>query len=144
MGVPYTCIPTASIMDSRTGVNITALQANHGVFYWEITNPLYFKIMSSIDTGRLSRITVRIQFNHNLRKALGIHKCFMDFQVWTALQVQTTRFLRVFKTQVFNYLNSIHVISINWVLRAVDHVVWKRLTGTIQVNNFNDIKFKVY
>lgn len=144
MGVLSTCIPTASTMDSRTGEPITVHQANRGVFYWEIQNPLYFKIMSSIDTGRLTRVMVRVQFNHNLRKALGIHKCFMDFQVWTALQVQTTRFLRVFRTQVFNYLNSVHVISVNWVLRAVDHVLWQRLTGTIQVNTFNDIKYNVY
>nr|ACO53445.1 AC3 protein [Alternanthera yellow vein virus] len=94
-------------MDSRTGEYITAAQAENGVYTWEITNPLYFKIIKHDSRPFLREhdiITVQIQFNYNMRKALGIHKCFLTCQIWTRLQPQTLSFLRVFKTQVMKYL----------------------------------------
>nr|AEX92956.1 replication enhancer [Tomato leaf curl Sudan virus]CDN72786.1 Replication Enhancer Protein [Tomato leaf curl Sudan virus] len=112
-------------MDSRTGELITAHQATNGVFIWEINNPLYFKITSH-DERPLNMnkdiISIQIRFNHNIRKELGIHKCFLNFRIWTTLRPQTGHFLRVFKYQVLRYLDNIGVISINNVIRAVDHV----------------------
>ncbi|AAK69635.1 C3 protein [Chilli leaf curl virus] len=134
-------------MDSRTGEPITAAQAENGVFIWEITNPLYFKITEHHNRPFLrSRdlITVQIQFNHNLRKALGIHKCFLTFRIWTTLQPQTGHFLRVFKTQVLQFLNNFAVISINNVIRAVDHVLWNVLHNIVYVQQSYSIKFNLY
>nr|UUF95123.1 replication enhancer protein [Chilli leaf curl virus] len=134
-------------MDSRTGEPITAAQAENGVFIWEITNPLYFKITEHHNRPFLRNqdiINVQIRFNHNLRKALGIHKCFLTFRIWTTLQPQTGHFLRVFKTQVLNVLNNFAVISINNVIRAVDHVLWNVLQHTVYVQNSYSIKFNLY
>nr|AAX39369.1 replication enhancer [East African cassava mosaic virus] len=134
-------------MDSRTGELITAPQAKNGVFTWEITNPLYFAITHH-DTrpGNMNHdiITLQIRFNHNLRKALGIHKCFLNFKVWTTLRPQTGLFLRVFRYQVLKYLDMIGVISINTVLQAVDHVLYDVLLNTLQVTEQHAIKFNLY
>nr|UZH24577.1 replication enhancer protein [Chayote yellow mosaic virus] len=133
-------------MDLRTGELITAHQAQNSVFIWELTNPLYFKIVDHIERPNTNHdiLSIQIRFNHNLRKALGIHKCFLNFRVWTTLRPQTGRFLRVFKTQVLKYLDSVHVISINFVIRAVAHVLNSVLTGTIDVIENHEIKFNVY
>nr|CAJ77964.1 AC3 protein [East African cassava mosaic virus (Uganda variant)] len=134
-------------MDSRAGELITAPQARNGVFTWDITNPLYFAIPDHDKRpGNMNHdiITLQIRFNHNLRKALGIHKCFLNFKIWTTLRPQTGRFLRVFRYQVLKYLDMIGVISINTVLQAVDHVVYDVLLNTLQVTEQHAIKFNLY
>ncbi|AFA26467.1 replication enhancer protein [Pedilanthus leaf curl virus-[Cestrum nocturnum]] len=134
-------------MDSRTGDIITAAQAESGVYIWEIRNPLYFKISEHHNRPFLMNqdiITVQIQFNHNLRKALGIHKCFLVFRIWTNSQPPTGHFLRVFKTQVIKYLDNLGVICINNVIRAVDHVLWNVLEHVVYVDQSSSIKFNIY
>ncbi|AFA26435.1 replication enhancer protein [Pedilanthus leaf curl virus-[Crape Jasmine]] len=134
-------------MDLRTGEFITAAQAENGVFIWEIPNPLYFKITEHHNRPFLMNhdiITVQIQFNHNLRKALGIHKCFLAFRIWMTSQTPTGRFLTVFRTQVLKYLDNIGIISINNVLRAVDHVLWNVLHHIVNVEQSSSIKYNLY
>nr|UYB79099.1 C2 [Pedilanthus leaf curl virus] len=134
-------------MDSRTGEHITAAHALNGVETWKIQNPLYFKITEHHNRPFLMNndiITIQVQFNHNLRKALGIHKCIIAFQIWMTSQPPTGRFLRVFKTQVLKYLDNLGVISINNVLRAVDHVLWNVLEHVVYVDQSSSIKFNIY
>nr|QIH12878.1 replication enhancer protein [Tobacco curly shoot virus] len=134
-------------MDSRTGELITAAQAENGVYIWEIQNPLYFKITEHQNRPFLMKediMTIQIQFNYNLRKALGVHKCYLVFRIWMTSQPQTGRLLRVFKTQVFKYLNNLGVISINNVIRAVDHVLWNVLQHIVYVDQSYSIKFNIY
>nr|ANG57807.1 AC3 protein [Tobacco curly shoot virus]QIH12570.1 replication enhancer protein [Tobacco curly shoot virus]QIH12654.1 replication enhancer protein [Tobacco curly shoot virus] len=134
-------------MDSRTGELITAAQAENGVYIWEIQNPLYFKIIDHQNRPFLMKediITLQIQFNYNLRKALGVHKCFLVYRIWMTSQPQTGRFLRVFKTQVLKFLNNLGVISLNNVIRAVNYVLWDALTQTTFVESSHIIKFNIY
>nr|AIO11244.1 replication enhancer protein [Papaya leaf crumple virus] len=134
-------------MDLRTGESITAAQAENGVYIWETPNPLYFKILNHDQTHLYMNhdiIDLRIQFNHNLRKALGIHKCFLAFRIYTRLHPQTWRFLRVFKTQVLKYLDNLGVISINNCIRAFRHVLDDVIEDTINVVMTHDIKYNLY
>ncbi|ADO40493.1 replication enhancer protein [Okra enation leaf curl virus [India:Munthal EL39:2006]] len=134
-------------MDSRTGERITAAHTRNGVFIWEVPNPLYFKILSHDDrpfTTNMDIIKIRIQFNYNLRRVLGVHKCFLTFRVWTTLHPQNGIFLRVFKTQVLKYLNHLGVISINLVIKAVEHVLYNVIQQTMYVDQYSDIKFDLY
>nr|BAC75816.1 replication enhancer protein [Tobacco leaf curl virus] len=134
-------------MDSRTGVTITAAQAQSGAYTWTVPNPLYFKI-----TNHAQRpfnmdqdiITVQIQFNHNLRSQLDLHKCFLAFKIWTLSHHQTSHFLNLFKEQVLMYLDNLGVISINNVFRAVDYVLYDVLEGAEYVQQLTNIKFKLY
>nr|ABS29955.1 REn [Tomato yellow leaf curl virus]ABS29957.1 REn [Tomato yellow leaf curl virus]ABS29959.1 REn [Tomato yellow leaf curl virus]ABS29961.1 REn [Tomato yellow leaf curl virus] len=134
-------------MDSRTGELITAPQAENGVFIWEINNPLYFTITRHNQhpfNSKYNFLTFQIRFNHNLRKALGIHKCFLNFRIWTTLQSPTGHFLRVFRYQVYKYLNNIGVISLNNVIRAVDYVLFDVFENTIDVIEQHEIKYNLY
>ncbi|AWF94032.1 replication enhancer protein [Malvastrum yellow vein Lahore virus] len=134
-------------MDLRTGEPITAAQAWSGAYIWEVPNPLYFKILSHQErpfTSNMDIITIRIQFNYNLRKALGVHKCFLTFQIWTTLRPPTGLFLRVLKTQVIKYLNNLGVISLNSIIRAVEYVLYNKIEQTMYVKQSLEIKFNIY
>ncbi|CAM91894.1 C3 protein [Tomato leaf curl Anjouan virus] len=134
-------------MDLRTGEIITAAQTQSGVFIWEIQNPLYFKIIyhhSRPFNMNQDILLIQIRFNHNLRKELGIHKCFLNFKVWTSLRPQTGHFLRVFKVHVLRYLDRLGVVSINSVIKAVDYVLYDVLVNTLQVTENHEIKFNIY
>nr|QHZ10000.1 replication enhancer protein [Cotton leaf curl Multan virus] len=134
-------------MDSRTGEPITAAQAWNGAYIWEVPNPLYFKILSHDNrpfTMNTDIIKIRIQFNYNLRRALGVHKCFLTYRIWTTLHPRTGLFLKVFKTQVLKYLTNLGVISINTIIRAVDHVLWEKIEQTMYVDMTSEIKFDLY
>nr|AGZ95251.1 C3 [Papaya leaf curl Guandong virus] len=134
-------------MDSRTGEYITAAQAENGAYIWTVPNPLYFKIIDHKNRpGNTNHDIIRlhIRFNHNLRKALGMHQCFLDFRIWTRLHPQTWRFLRVFKYQCMKYLDNLGVISLNNVIRAIRHVLLDVFVGTIDVQDQYIIKFNIY
>nr|QQL13386.1 replication enhancer protein [Malvaviscus yellow mosaic virus] len=125
-------------MDSRTGVLITAPQAENGVYIWEISNPLYFKIYKVEDppytTSRVYHIQIR--FNHNLRRALDLHKCFLNFQVWTtSIQASGLTYLNRFKYLVLMYLDQLGVITINNVIRAVRFATSKRYVNYVIENH---------
>ncbi|CAH17666.1 AC3 protein [Stachytarpheta leaf curl virus - [Hn34]] len=134
-------------MDFRTGEPITAAQAENGAYIWTVRNPLYFKITQH-DQRPFSTnhdvITLQVQFNYNLRKALGIHQCFLICRIWTRLRPQTWRFLKVFKYQCIKYLDNLGVISINNVIRAFSHVLYNVLEGTIDDELSSIIKFSLY
>nr|AST47743.1 replication enhancer protein [Tomato leaf curl purple vein virus] len=132
-------------MDSRTGELITAPQAENGVFIWQLSNPLYFKITHVEDPlyANTRIYHIQIRFNHNLRRALDLHKAYLNFQVWTAgLTVSGTTYLSRFKFLVLLYLDRLGVISINNVIRAV-----RFATDRVYVNHVlenHSIKFKLY
>nr|UUV61466.1 C3 [Tomato mottle leaf curl virus] len=132
-------------MDSRTGELITAHQAQNGAFIWEVPNPLYFKITNvenPIHTN--TRIYhIQIRFNHNLRRALDLHKCFLNFQVWaTSTTVSGTTYLNRFRDLVNMYLDRLGVISINNVIRAVQFATDKPYVNYVLEDH--SIKFKLY
>ncbi|AMK07577.1 AC3 protein [Lycianthes yellow mosaic virus] len=134
-------------VDFRTGEYITATQAQNGAYIWTVPNPLYFKVLKHTSRPFNSDhdyLEIQIQFNHNLRRALGIHKCFLIFRIWTRLRPQTWRFLRVFKYNVIRFLNNLGVVSINNVIRSVNHVLWNVFDNTTYARMLYAIKFNIY
>nr|AGD98608.1 replication-enhancer protein [Sida yellow blotch virus] len=132
-------------MDSRTGELITAHQAENGVYIWEITNPLYFRIYRVEDPPYTwtSPYHVQIRFNHNLRRALGLHKAFLNFQVWTtSLTASGKTYLNRFRHLVMLYLDRLGVITLNNVIRAVRYATNKSYVNHVLENH--SIKFKFY
>ncbi|ADV15492.1 replication enhancer [Sida micrantha mosaic virus [Brazil:Mato grosso do sul:2:2007] - [Bolivia]] len=132
-------------MDSRTGEIITAPQAENGVYIWEITNPLYFKMYNVEDPPYTNTRVyhIQIRFNHNLRKALGLHKAYMNFQVWTtSLTASGTTYLTRFRRLVMMYLDQLGVIALNNVIRAVRFATDKAYVNYVLEDH--DIKFKFY
>nr|WFQ89734.1 MAG: replication enhancer protein [Cucurbit leaf crumple virus]WFQ89739.1 MAG: replication enhancer protein [Cucurbit leaf crumple virus] len=132
-------------MDSRTEERITRFQAENSAFIWDVPNPLYFKIYNVEDplytTTRIFHIQIR--FNHNLRRALNLHKAFLNFQIWTTLrQVSGTTYLKWFKHLVLLYLDRLGVVGLNNVIRAVVFATDKSYVNYVLENH--DIKFKYY
>nr|UFP62829.1 AC3 [African cassava mosaic virus] len=134
-------------MDLRTGELIIVPQAKKGVYTWEINIPKYFLITKHQQRPFLMNqdiINVQVRFNHNLRKELGIHKCFLNFKIWTTLQPLTGLFLRVFRYQGVKFLYNLGVIATNNVLIAAAHVLFKVTHKNIACNLTHEIKFKVF
>ncbi|ALL25616.1 AC3 [Passionfruit leaf distortion virus] len=132
-------------MDSRTGEFITARQAENGVYIWEIENPLYFKIIQVEDLRyTMTRVYhVQIRFNHNLRRALHLHKAYLNFQVWTvSLTASGLTYLNRFRHLVLMYLDQLGVISINNVIRAVRFATDRVYVSHVLENH--SIKYKFY
>nr|ALB26156.1 replication enhancer protein [Okra enation leaf curl virus] len=134
-------------MDSRTGERITAAHTRNGVFIWEVPNPLFFKILShenSKYTTNMDILTMRIQFNYNLQRALGVHKCFLTPWVGTTFHPPNGLFLRVFVNQVPEYPNNLGVISINLVMKAVELVLYSVIQQKGYVDQYSDLKVHLY
>nr|QCI56050.1 Replication enhancer protein [Tomato chino La Paz virus] len=132
-------------MDSRTGESITAEQAESSVFIWEVPNPLYFTIHRVEDPIHTNtRIYhIQIRFNHNLRKALHLHKAYLNYQIWTtSVRASGTKYLNRFKYLVLLYLDRLGVICINNVIRAVRFATDKSYVNHV-LENYS-IKFKIY
>nr|AGH29629.1 replication-enhancer protein [Tomato chlorotic mottle virus] len=132
-------------MDSRTGELITAHQAENGVYTWEISNPLYFKMYNVEDIlyTRTRVYHVQIRFNHNLRRVLGLHKAYLNFQIWTtSLRASGMTYLNRFKYLVMLYIDQLGVISVNNVIRAVRFTTDKQYVNAVLENH--SIKFKIY
>ncbi|ALK03444.1 replication enhancer protein [Whitefly-associated begomovirus 2] len=132
-------------MDSRTGELITVPQAENGVYIWEIENPLYFK-MYRVEEPLYTRTriySVQIRFNHNLRRALDLHKAYLNFQVWTtSLTASGSTYLNRFRHLVMLYLDQLGVISINNVIRAVRFATDRSYVNYVLEDH--SIKFKIY
>nr|AOS51155.1 Replication enhancer protein [Potato yellow mosaic virus] len=132
-------------MDSRTGELITARQAENGVFIWEIENPLYFKINRVEDLlyTRTRIYSVQIRFNHNLRRALDLHKAYLNFQVWTtSMTASGSNYLARFSQLVLLYLDRLGAISLNNVIRAVQFATDRSYVNYVLEDH--SIKFKFY
>nr|QBI71937.1 replication enhancer protein [Tobacco leaf curl Cuba virus] len=132
-------------MDLRTGELITAHQAENGVYIWEIENPLYFKIYRVEDLlyTRTRVYHIQIRFNHNLRRALHLHKAYLNFQVWTtSMTASGSTYLVRFSQLVNMYLDQLGVISINNVIRAVRFATDRSYVNYVLENH--SIKFKIY
>nr|ABC68300.1 replication enhancer protein [Tomato chlorotic mottle virus] len=131
-------------MDSRTGELITAHQAENGVYIWEISNPLYFKMYKVEDIlyTRTRVYHVHIRFNHNMRRVLGLHKAYLNFQIWTtSLRASGMTYLNRFKYLLMLYIDQLGVISINNVIRAVRFATDKQYVNAVLENH--SIKFKL-
>ncbi|AQS23368.1 REn [Desmodium mottle virus] len=134
-------------MDSRTKELLTPSEAERGEYIWELNNPLSFKLLRE-DYGVMNQpydhLKVRIMFNHCLKKRLEIHKCFLTWTISLHSQAMNSRFFGAFKYLVKVYLKRLGVISINNVIRAVNHVLFDQLTNVIECDLQHEIKFNIY
>ncbi|AAD20639.1 replication enhancer protein [Mungbean yellow mosaic India virus] len=106
-------------MDFRTGENITAAQLRSGVYIWEVQNPLSFKIMHHspiLAESRMNGHQAAHMFNHRLKKALGMHKCFLDLKLYHYMKATSGMILSIFRNQLFKFLNNLGVISLANIL----------------------------
>nr|QHU79282.1 replication enhancer protein [Opuntia virus 1]QHU79396.1 replication enhancer protein [Opuntia virus 1]QHU79402.1 replication enhancer protein [Opuntia virus 1]QHU79414.1 replication enhancer protein [Opuntia virus 1]QHU79420.1 replication enhancer protein [Opuntia virus 1] len=132
-------------MDSRTGDPITPYQAEIGTFIWKVPNPLYMKLLFTGDNTQGQLFRIRIQANHNLRKQLGLHKCWIQTEILTTLKTAIgSSFLTRFKFHVLFYLHNLGVVSINNIARAI-YYFFDVSKYVYEIRNTQyDIKFLLY
>nr|QBQ95431.1 Replication enhancer protein [Mungbean yellow mosaic virus] len=134
-------------MDFRTGEYITAAQLKSGVYIWEVQNPLSFKIMhhSPILAGSQMYVTkLRIMFNDGLKKALGMHKCFLDLKLYHYLTATSGMILSIFRRQLFKFLNNLGVISLANILYFASDFLYVKLHTVVDVSFTHNAQYKLY
>nr|WBA89941.1 C3 protein [Beet curly top virus - PeYD] len=133
------------IRDFRTEEPITLQQATNSVPVASVPNPLYFKLLWFERYGTVYQLKVQIRFNHNLRKSLNLHKCWMDLTItgshWT---LTGDRFLRVLKSQVDLAIRRRSSLSINIVTDILNHVLYNVLNFVASVIQYTSIAMKLY
>lgn len=87
---------------------------------------------------------MEIRFNYNLRRALGIHKCWLFFRIWITLRPWAENFLHVFRCNVINFLSNFGVISINSEIRVIQHFMGRFQRHILYVDNSAYVQFNMY
>nr|WDV40292.1 replication enhancer protein [Mungbean yellow mosaic India virus] len=134
-------------MDFRSGEYITAVQLRSGVYIWEVQNPLSFRIMHHRPIRAGSRMMVtklRIMFNHRLKKALGMHKCFLDLKLFHYLTATSGMILSIFRNQLFRFLNNLGVISLANILYFASDFLYKKLHLVEDERITHNVQYKLY
>ncbi|AUT11868.1 REn [Juncus maritimus associated virus] len=134
-------------MDSRTGDTITAHQANSGIWFDELKNPINVNIDKDWDIFPTFNkgFQVTVKFNHNLRKALGLHKCWITFKIWTTLKSFGKKSLEHrIRFHLMSFLDSCGVISINLMIRAINKLIAKCLWIVNIEEQRNIVMFNIY
>nr|WGG23447.1 replication enhancer [Beet curly top virus] len=133
------------IRDFRTEEPITLQQATNSIPVDLVPNPLYLKLQDFFRTGPVYQLKVQIRFNHNLRKYLNLHKCWIDLTITGSHRTLTgDRFLRVLKNQVDREIKKRYSLSINIVIEILNHVLYSVFNFVNSVIQNTSIAMKLY
>nr|UPO25206.1 REn [Beet curly top virus] len=134
-----------AITDFRTELPITLEQATKSTPTTSVPNPLYFKLIWFERFGTIYQLKVQMRFNHNLRKSLNLHKCWIDLTITGSHRTLTgDRFLRVLKTQVDREIKKRSSLSINIVTEILNHVLYSTFNFVDSVIQYTSIAMKLY
>nr|ANY59209.1 C3 [Beet curly top virus] len=135
----------SAITDFRTKLPITLGQATKSTTAKSGPNPLYFKLPMLEKNGSVYQLKVQMRFNHNLRKSLNLHKCWIDMTITGSHRTLTgDRFLRVLKTQVDREIKKRSSLSINIVTEILNHVLYSTFNFVDSVIQHTSIAMKLY
>nr|APB54005.1 replication enhancer [Beet curly top virus] len=133
------------IRDFRTEEPITLQQATNSIPVDLVPNPLYLKLQDFFRSGPVYQLKVQIRFNHNLRKYLNLHKCWIDLTITVSHRTLTgDRFLRVLKKRLEIYLDNLGLICINNVIRGLNHVLYEEFNFVSSVIQNQSVAMKLY
>nr|APB54075.1 replication enhancer [Beet curly top virus] len=134
-----------AITDFRTELPITLEQATKSTPTTSVPNPLYFKLLWFERYGTIYQLKVQMRFNHNLRKSLNLHKCWIDLTITGSHRTLTgDRFLRVLKNQVDREIKTRSSLSINIVIEILNHVLYSVFNFVNSVIQYTSIAMKLY
>nr|QFR35836.1 C3 [Beet curly top virus] len=134
-----------AITDFRTELPITLEQATKSTPTTSVPNPLYFKLLWFERFGTIYQLKVQMRFNHNLRKSLNLHKCWIDLTITGSHRTLTgDRFLRALKNQLDWVLERQSSISINKIIRIFNYILYKRFNFVSSVIQYTSIAMKLY
>nr|UPO25234.1 REn [Beet curly top virus] len=133
------------IRDFRTGDPITLQQATRAVQVASVPNPLYIKLLWFQRYGPVYQTKVQIRFNHNLRRFLNLHKCWIDLTITGSHRTLTgDRFLRVLKRQLQLAITRRETISINIVVNILEYILYDVFNFVSSVIQDTSIAMNLY
>nr|ALF37741.1 replication enhancer [Beet curly top virus] len=133
------------IRDFRTEEPITLQQATNSIPVDLVPNPVYLKLQDFFRSGPVYQLKVQIRLNHNLRKYVNLHKCWIDLTITVSHRTLTgDRFLRVLKKRLEIYLDNIGLICINNVIRGLNHVLYEEFNFVSSVIQNQSVAMKMY
>nr|ALF37727.1 replication enhancer [Beet curly top virus] len=133
------------IRDFRTEEPITLQQATNSIPVDLVPNPLYLKLQDFFRSGPVYQLKVQIRLNHNLRKYLNLHKCWIDLTITVSHRTLTgDRFLKVLKKRLEIYLDNLGLICINNVIRGLNHVLYEEFNFVSSVIQNQSVAMKLY
>ncbi|AAA42754.1 ORFC3 [Beet curly top virus - California [Logan]] len=133
------------IEDFRTGEPITLHQATNSVEFENVPNPLYMKLLWFERYGPIYQLKIQIRFNYNLRRALNLHKCWIELTITGSNRILTgPRFLKVLKKRLEIYLDNLGLICINNVIRGLNHVLYEEFTFVSSVIQNQSVAMNLY
>nr|ALF37783.1 replication enhancer [Beet curly top virus] len=133
------------IRDFRTEEPITLQQATNSIPVDLVPNPLYLKLQDFFRSGPVYQLKVQIRLNHNLRKYLNLHKCWIDLTITASHRTLTgDRFLKVLKKRLEIYLDNLGLICINNVIRGLNHVLYEEFNFVSSVIQNQSVAMKLY
>uniref|UniRef100_O72690 Replication enhancer n=1 Tax=Beet severe curly top virus - Cfh [Beta] TaxID=268959 RepID=O72690_9GEMI len=133
------------IRDFRTEEPITLQQATNSIPVDLVPNPLYHKLQDFFRSGPVYQLKVQIRFNHNLRKYLNLHKCWIDLTITGSHRTLAgDRFLKVLKKRLEIYLDNLGLLCINNVIRGLNHVLYEEFNFVSSVIQNQSVAMKLY
>nr|ALF37769.1 replication enhancer [Beet curly top virus] len=133
------------IRDFRTEEPITLQQATNSIPVDLVPNPLYLKLQDFFRSGPVYQLKVQIRLNHNLRKYVNLHKCWIDLTITASHRTLTgDRFLKVLKKRLEIYLDNLGLICINNVIRGLNHVLYEEFNFVSSVIQNQSVAMKLY
>ncbi|ACM44489.1 C3 protein [Beet curly top virus] len=133
------------IRDFRTEEPITLQQATNSIPVDLVPNPLYLKLQDFFRSGPVYQLKVQMRFNHNLRKSFNLHKCWIDLTITGSHRTLTgDRFLKVLKNRVDRDIDNLGSLSINIVIRGLNHVLYYVFNFVESVIQNTSIAMKLY
>lgn len=91
----------------------------------QTTKPMSIKHLWTF-TDRMGRkgYDMQIMFNWTLKKALGLHKCFIKFRMWTTFtDADGYHVAKRILIRINQYLKQLGVVAINNVVLAIKNLV---------------------
>nr|ALF37734.1 replication enhancer [Beet curly top virus] len=133
------------IRDFRTEEPITLQQATISIPVDLVPNPLYLKLQDFFRSGPVYQLKVQTRLNHNLRKYVSLHKCWIDLTITASHRTLTgDRFLKVLKKRLEIYLDNLGLICINNVIRGLNHVLYEEFNFVSSVIQNQSVAMKLY
>ncbi|BBD96256.1 C3 [Tomato curly top virus] len=132
-------------MDFRTETPITHTQATTSINVALVPNPIYIKQIYFHRFRQVYQTKIQLRFNHNLRKALNLHKCWLNLTITGTHSTLTgERFIRVLWNRLLHYFRIKGFISINIVISALNYVLYNEFQFVSSVIQDESVAMKLY
>lgn len=131
--------------DFRTGLTITQVQSRNSIQEALVPNPIYIKLVDFFRAYQVYQLKLQIRFNHNLRKYLNLHKCWINLTITGTHPTLTgPRFTSLLWRRILRHFKLVGYVSIDIVVQALNHVLYQEMNFVSSVITDYSISMNLY